>query len=601
MKVDLMQTHPPTRFSRLRCYALMLCLGPAAALAASDNSNRPQRGICSQQTIERGLRSDPLATVLLVKEFKKDDFLILSGTPGTNTPRAANDLCFAKINVGPGNPGPTGAPSTSPGIGIEIWLPTPSNWNKRIHNKGGGGWAGGPQGTLTSLATSSGSGGNAPEVAGIEGAVSATTDTGHSGGNGAFAMNPDGSINTVLWHDFAARALHEQAEKSKNITREFYGEAARFVYFNGFSTGGRQGLKLAQVYPGDYDGILAGAPVVNWSRFITTELYPQIVMQRDLGGVVITAAQHATVGAAAVAACDVVGGVHLGYVLDPTQCRYDPTQDKSVLCTSVGGNNATAGCVNIIQAQAFNKFWFGQTPDGSVPSPALDNGMGVYPTIQRWFGVTRGSRTQSLAGSSPFGVASDMVALELQNPTIAQPSFVNATGNGADGWKALTYAQLNTAFDFGLLLQPQFSYINTEEADLHIFRNRGGKILSYHGLADQLVPPQGTVNYYNRVAAEMGGFDPLQSFYRLYFVPGMAHGFSNGSAVQSATPPLPSNEDLYRLLTAWVENGVQPPSRVDLSTAPTAPLPASRPICLYPLKPTYLGGSPLAAVSYACQ
>ena len=130
------------------------------------------------------------------------------------------------------------------------------------------------------------------------------------------------------------------------MTREFYGEAARYVYFNGFSTGGRQGMKVVQLHPRDYDGVLAGAPVVNWSRFITTELYPQVVMQRDLGGVILTTDQHNSVGAAAVAACDVVNGTHLRYVLDPTQCRYDPTTDASVLCTADGGTNATAACVS---------------------------------------------------------------------------------------------------------------------------------------------------------------------------------------------------------------------------------------------------------------
>ena len=125
-------------------------------------SNRPDRGACTQQMIERGLRNDHLASVLLVKEFKQGDYLLLSGTPTANTPKAASDLCFAKINVGPGNPGPVGAPSTSPGIGIEIWLPTPANWNKRIHNKGGGGWAGGPHSTLTGLVVNSGSAGSAP-------------------------------------------------------------------------------------------------------------------------------------------------------------------------------------------------------------------------------------------------------------------------------------------------------------------------------------------------------------------------------------------------------------------------------------------------------
>ena len=103
-------------------------------------------------------------------------------------------------------------------------------------------------------------------------------------------MNPDGSINTVLWNDFAQRGIHEMAVKTKQITKAYYGKAAKYSYWDGFSTGGRQGHKLAQLHPDDFDGILAGAPAFNWTRFITNELYPQIVYQRDLGGVPLTAA-----------------------------------------------------------------------------------------------------------------------------------------------------------------------------------------------------------------------------------------------------------------------------------------------------------------------
>src|SRR5204862_8102550 len=126
-------------------------------------------------------------------------------------------------------------PSTSPGIGIEVWLPSRANWNRRIHVAGGGGWAGGNQTSLTVLAGAGGGGGTTPGppfIATVEGAVSANTDTGNSGpGGGSFAMNPDGSINTVLWNDFAQRGLHEMAVKSKAITKACYGKTAKYVYW----------------------------------------------------------------------------------------------------------------------------------------------------------------------------------------------------------------------------------------------------------------------------------------------------------------------------------------------------------------------------------
>lgn len=516
---------------------------------------------------------------------------------------AQNDLCFVKLNVGPGNPGVAGAPSTSPGIGIEIWLPTAANWNKRIHVKGGGGWAGGTHGTLTGITPVSGSAGSASDTAGVEGAVSATTDTGHAISNGSFAMNPDGTINTILWKDFSERGIHEMAVKTKALAKAYYGEDAKYAYWNGFSTGGRQGLKEAQANPADFDGILAGAPANNWTRFITTELYPQIVAQRDLGGVAITADQHTTVSNAAINACDMVGGVHLGYVPDPAACRYDPTTDAAVICTADGGTNATAGCVSPAQALAFNKFWYGQTADGSVPNPAADNGFAAATApAQKWYGLARGANLMGLAGATPFPISSDMVALELQDPTIATPSLLNATGNGADRWKSLTYAQLANAWDRGVALQSAFANINTDSADLSAFRDRKGKLISYHGLADTLIPPQGTINYYSRVAAQMGGVAATQGFYRLYLVPGMGHGFSNGTSNADANPPLPTNAQLYQLLTAWVEKGIEPPARVEVATVASASFPAvkSRPLCLYPLKANHTSGDPNLAASYSC-
>lgn len=553
----------------------------------------PVTKLVCDDTMKAAFQPDANTTVLLVKAFKKNDPLLLTGTPTSTTPVAANDVCVVKLNVGPGNPGPAGAPSTSPGIGVEIWLPTEANWNNRIHVMGGGGWAGGVQGSLTALAGA----GSAGPIAGVEGAVSATTDTGHSVGSGSFAMNPDGSINQTLWADFAYRGIHEMAVKTKALTTAYYGRAAKYSYWDGFSTGGRQGHMEAQANPSDFNGILAGAPVVNWTRFITNELYPQIVYQRDLGGVPLSTGQLTLLGNAAINACDLTGGQHLGYIPDPSTCRYDPTQDPSVICTANGGTNATANCVTQVQAVAMNKIWYGQTADGSVPSPATDNSFALIPGgLQRWYGLTRGS-SSGLAGATPFTISSDMVALELQDPTIATTGFTNATGNGADRWKALSYEEMSHAFDRGLALQAAFGGINTDNPDLSAFRDGGGKLVVYHGLADVLVPPQGTINYINRVATQMGGLSAIQSFYRFYLVPGMSHGFANGTTNASANPPLPTRDQLYAALTDWVEKGIAP-TRIE-ATSLASPV-KTRPICLYPQKATYTGGDVNVSASYTC-
>ncbi len=588
-------------------------VGLAGCSGDGGGSSTSGAPLSCDDSIKRDFKPDSNTSVLLVKAFKRGDPLLLSGGATDTTPTAQNDLCLVKLMVGPGKAGPATALSTSPGIGIEVWLPSQKNWNGRLHVVGGGGWSGTAEASTTAIST----GGQAGDIdrafpatiAGVEGAVSATTDTGHQDpapfGTGSFAMNPDGSINETLWADFASRAIHEMAVKSKALAKAYYGSPPAYSYWDGGSTGGRQGLKEVQVNPNDFDGILAAYPAINWSKFITAELYPQIVVQQDLGGVALTEDQQTLVSTAAINACDVVNGVHLGYVLDPAQCAYDPTKDTNVLCTSSGGKNATASCVTTIQAQAFNKIWYGMTSDGSVSSPAADTGWGITPTgSQLWYGLARGTSTHSFAGMPiglassvmPFPISDQQVALELQNPSIAGPAFTNATGNGNSAWRFLSYADLSNAFDRGIALQSSFGNINTDNPDLTEYKKRGGKIISFHGLADEVIFPQGSINYYNRVIGQMGGLEAVQSFYRFYLIPGMGHGTPNGTANSGAKPPLPSPGQFYKLLTEWVEKGMVP-GQVDLTNSDKT---ISQPACLYPKKATYQSGNPLVMSSYKC-
>jgi feruloyl esterase len=601
----------------MKTWTRVACLAVAGGLAACGGGGGHGGGgvvvlppgqtrLACDDSIKSGFKPDANTSVLLVKSFKAGDPLLLAGTPTPATPTATTDVCVVKLLVGPGNPGPADAPSTSPGIGIEVWLPGDAKWNGRVHVKGGGDWAGGVHTSLTALAgLTGGNAGSPADTAMVEGAVSASTDTGHANtaNGGSFAMKPDGTVNAALWNDFAQRGIHEMAVKTKALATAFYGTAPRFSYWNGFSTGGRQGHMEAQANPADFDGILAGAPAINWTKFITAELYPQIVYQRDLGGVPLTAAQLTLMGNAAINACDVVNNQHLGYIPDPSLCRYDPQLDAAVLCPGSGGTGPAGSCVTATQALAMNKIWYGQTSNGSVPSPSADNGFATSPNAsanQRWYGLARGTNLSGLGGPTPFTIATDMVALELQDPTWATPSFINATGNGVNRWTTLSYANLSNAFDQGVVLQPAFSNINTDDPNIDRFAAHGGKMLVYHGLADTLIPPQGTVNYYTRLASRVGGDAVARNYYRLFLVPGMAHGFSNGTTNAAANPPLPTNAQLYLALTLWVENG-NSPERIDISAPATGTSPASsRPICMYPTKATLTGGDPRLAASYVC-
>src|SRR6185369_1080808 len=114
-----------------------------------------------------------------------------------------------------------------------------------------------------------------------QGYAAGSTDTGHVGGSGGFVLDPNGRLNWQLIRDFAYLGIHEMTVVGKAVTAAFYGRSARYTYWNGCSTGGRQGLSEAQRYPDDYDGILSAAPAINWSRFIPAELWPELVMLRD--------------------------------------------------------------------------------------------------------------------------------------------------------------------------------------------------------------------------------------------------------------------------------------------------------------------------------
>lgn len=583
---------------------------PAATLACDDS-------------IKTGFKPDADTTVLLVKAFKQGEPLILSGTATAQTPVAVKDLCMVKLNVGPGNPGPADAPSTSPGIGIEIWLPTPTNWNQRLHVLGGGGWGGGDEGSSTVVQSNNNVGGRMATIAADEGAVSASTNTGHGPiVHGSFAMNPDGTIATAQWRDFAARSVHETAVKTKALAKAYYGSAPRYAYFDGGSMGGRQALESPQVHPEDFDGILVMFPAINWTRFITADLYPQVVYQQDLGGVALTTAQQNLTSKAAIQACDMVGSRHLGYILDPSQCRYDPTKDATVLCTGIDGNGGVVGastdaaCVNLAQATAVNKIWYGMTVDGSVPDPAVDNGWDTGIAGKRvWYGTPRGANYDTIGSpNGPFWIASDVVALELQDPSYADPGFTNATGNGASRWKSLTYAQLTNAYDRGVALQSAFSNIDANNPDLAAFKARGGKIVQIHGLGDSAITAQGSTDYFEKVAARIGGQASVDDFYRLYLVPAMGHGttcanrstgcgygtrYPNGASNADADPPVPDRSQLYAALQKWVEQGVAP--GVMPATSMTSTPEKSLPLCAYPKKISFQSGDPLVAASYICK
>src|SRR5947208_7345685 len=185
-------------------------------------------------------------------------------------------------------------PSSDSDIKIEVWLPM-GTWNGKYQAVGNGGWAG-----VISY--------SAMAEALARGYATSSTDTGHVGGSGSFALgHPEKLI------DFGWRSEHEMAVKSKAIIEAFYGSGPRLSYWNGCSTGGRQGLQEAQRFPGDFDGIIAGAP----ANRTALALWIAHAELKDPASY-IPAAKYPVVHQAVLAACDARDGLKDGQSGDPT-------------------------------------------------------------------------------------------------------------------------------------------------------------------------------------------------------------------------------------------------------------------------------------------
>jgi Tannase and feruloyl esterase len=452
---------------------------------------------------------------------------------GVTVPYCRVDFTFS------GESGPSAGylPGQSEQIKIRVGLPLSTAdggtdglkgaWNGKNRDLGGGGYAGAVGGVTSSTNL---------------GYVGTSTDTGHVGGSGSFALNPDKTPNLGLIRDFSRDGIRQQHLWGVQLAATYYGTQPARKYWMGCSTGGRQGHYQAQNFPDAYDGILAGAPAFNWDRFIAAELWPQVVMRQTAGGPISSAKLNA-VTAASITACDSIDGITDGMIEDPRRCKYDA---NSFVCT--GGSGDPANCLTPAEASAVNKIW-----DGPVTGPGAGgwhNGSG-----RAWYGLERGTPLGGLAGTNPFSIAADHFRFWIKQ----DPAF---------DWKTVTEASF---FDDFVESIRKFNAVIGTDDDLTRFRNSGGKMITYHGLADNLIFPRGTYNYYNRVK---GGLNRTQAFYRFFPYPNAGH--CGGAGLDA--------EQLFTALVDWVENGVAPDSVVAQVNVTR-----TRRICKYPDVQVYNG------------
>lgn len=439
---------------------------------------------------------------------------------------------------------------------VETWLPlTHEAWNGRFQATGGGGFSNGFFDQFLGP--------------GIEaGYAVSSTDGGHQEGHlgAGWMLKGDRNVNWNLLQNFAHRSLADQVYVGKGIAEQYFGKAPHHSYWVGCSTGGRQGYAMAQEYPGLVDGIYAYAPALGLSNIVLADFWPQLVMNE--AGLHLSNCELGWFLAQAMEECDILDGVKDEILEDPEACHFNPE-------TLVGQKMQCGGEeIEITKAMTdiARKVWEGpRTPFGE----------------SLWHGLPHGTPTQWIANitidaagirsQNPFKISNTWIqTLLLKNPT-----FNTSTLTYSD-WAAL-WTQSNEQYGW---------LINSDNANLEAFRDAGGKLLTWHGMNDPVIPYQNTIKYHQRVEMMMGGSKAVNDFYKVFLAPGVEH-------CGRGVGPIP--KDPLEVLVDWVENG-QPPDRLEAETTDKWGERLTRDLCAYPKRSRYMGiGDGKRASSWACE
>ncbi|KAJ9654610.1 hypothetical protein H2198_006356 [Neophaeococcomyces mojaviensis] len=447
-------------------------------------------------------------------------------------------------------------------INLQVWLPLGDDWNGRMVGVGGGGYSAG----LFEFSQRSLAG------AVSEGYVALSTDAGHDADDpdpDNWALTASGEVDMYRLENFAHVAQGDAATIGKLVSESFYGSKPKYSYWNGCSTGGRQGLMLAQRNPNAYDGILAMAPATNWAHFIPSLYWPQFIMNQ------LKEYPHecelSTLTAAAIMECDTDDGVVDGVISDPDACAFNPFDlvGQVVECPSSCTPMKISAAAAKVAAEAWSgpktvhgdSLWYGVSPEAPLT--------GSFNLANTFCEEGKGCHA-----GAPFPIASSWLTHFVAN----NPKLDLAT---------LTHMSYEKLFNESVTKLNKI--MGSNDADLSRFRNTGGKMLTVHGLADQVIPPGGTKEYYETVLSK----DPKAPSYFKYFeAPGFAHCYGG---------PGPFPGHIFDDLVAWVEEGKEPKTLLATTEPNEQGEVFERPLCQYPLVARYAGtGDPRKAQSYYC-
>jgi feruloyl esterase len=475
-------------------------------------------------------------------------------TNPTNLPA----LCAVIVNV-----------TTSARSNFRFGLFLPQEWNSRFLAVGNGGFLGG----INWLDMG----------AGVRyGHAVVSTDTGHNATNAdvSWATGNEGRKT-----DFGYRAMHMSVKLGKALVEAFYEEQIKYSYYSGGSTGGRQGLKEAQISPDSFDGMVIGAPawytshLQTWTTKVATYNLPVTGENR------VNASLFGVIGTEVIKQCDAADGLIDGIVSAPDRCNF--TTDP-LLCSAPGAN-ATA-CLTPVQAATVNNIYSDYYVNGKFAFPGLE-----ISSEAQW--------TPLLGQAKPSNLGDGYIGNFLFNDA---------------SWNWTRYNDSIVAI--AEAVNP--GNCTASDYDMRPFAERGGKMMLFHGYADGLIPVRSSDLFFQRLADASGGVDALQEWMRFMHVPGMQHvygtavdapwyfaGPNSQAALGTDVFSVPGFEDpkhdILLALMNWVENGTAVEEIVattwKTSTNINSGVLRQRPLCMWPKRQTYDGvGDPNLPASFAC-
>jgi feruloyl esterase len=454
----------------------------------------------------------------------------------------------------------TARPTPDSIIHFEVWIPAVGSWNRNFEGVGNGGYSGAI---------------HYPDLANAirRGFAAASTDTGHVGGDLKFAA---GHPEKIV--DWGYRSIHVMTVASERIVRDYSGRHWRHAFFVGCSTGGEQALSEAQRFPTDYDGVVAGDPGNDRVHLNVGFLWAFAATHDASGNLLLPNSKLRLINTAAVAACDAADGIEDGIISDPPACRFDP---EVLLCKAEEDDQ----CLTAAQVEAVKKVYAG--PRNPRTGEQIIAGYSPGSESPPGDDFEGGWKTYITGRTEPMRL--DFWRYWVFN-------------DAAWDWRTFDYDR-NVAY-----ADEKLAVVNASSTDLHVFQERGGKILVYSGWADPVGPSLDAINYYERVQAAMGGRQQTESFMRLFMVPGMGHCFggpgpdSFGGPRPGASPPIGTDpeHDVLSALVRWVEKG-SAPDKIIATHLHDNVIDRTRPLCPYPKSARWNGrGSSDDARNFTC-